>query len=162
MGTLEEKSKQKSSSHVNHTVTILARHAHWCNSGMSALVVTSYFLVGFNAFPLQRWNSYLVSLTRHQTHDLLGKSPRQEPDTIILLNGHSNKLSSKFLSFFPYNRASLSSHKRSFDRSRWQLIQRPTTGQCAENKRLWSPRVQMGYLKYTPLQAQGTSNKSGL
>lgn len=66
------------------------------------------------------------------------KGPRAEPDSIILLNGHSNKFPSKFVSMHSEHAHFSTLIREVSFYSLCLLIQRDSTGQLAENKRPWS------------------------
>lgn len=73
-------------------------------------------------------------LTRPKTYSWLGIGHRIEANTVILLNEHINKLPLTFLTLYPKVSTSLSLHQSTSFCSRWWLIERPTIGQCIENK----------------------------
>lgn len=61
--------------------------------------------------------------------------PKEAPNTIVLLNGYSNKLIPKFLYSYPQISAPLNPHERSFFFIVEGNQQRPTTGRYVGNKR---------------------------
>lgn len=52
-------------------ITLVSRYTQWCNGGMNAIGITSYFLIGFNVYST-RQNSCLVLLTGQRTHGWVG------------------------------------------------------------------------------------------
>lgn len=66
--------------------------------------------------------------------------PKGEPNIIVLLNRHIIKMTSDDLLLYP-KMVHLSTMIREASCSRLQLTQRPSTGQCSENKRLWNPQA---------------------
>lgn len=65
----------------------LARYAYQCNSGMSAMSVSNYFLRGFKSCSMRFHPCGTIMRLRTCARYIIG--PRREPIMTILLNGHS-------------------------------------------------------------------------
>lgn len=105
-----------------------------------------------------------MSGTLNMTKNPCLEAQRQwsDPTAIILLNGHSIKLSSKFETLHPQTSANLRHHLRISLHSGWWLMQKLTTYQSIENKCHWSAQTPVGHLYHpSPAKAQGPSLRKG-
>lgn len=85
------------------TVTSLAKHAHWRNSGMNILGGTNHLLVGCMVHST-RQTSRTALLTGPGTCGWGGRGPRREHAVIIVLNGHCVQLFPKHFPLSPQDR----------------------------------------------------------
>ena len=132
--------EEKSDNHSYPSVNYASYNNDWLDKthslGQCIMNISNQkFLIGFKSHST-KLNLYQASLSGQELFDRQIIVTRGKAYDFFLLNGHSNKLIPNRLSLYPQINVSLNPHQKSSIFSRWQLTQRPTTGQGTENKRL--------------------------
>ena len=106
-------------------ITVLARYAHCCSSGMSVTRVTKCFMIEFKTCSM-RWNPYLAVVGAKSLW--LAKSLALR-ENLLLLSCWTETVLKQFLLTYCHTQRSMhgSFHiKEALPFSRWKLTQRPT------------------------------------
>lgn len=98
--------------------------------------VTNHFLIGFEAH-FMGWNSFLTQLKWPRTQNWMGHGPKGKPTTIALLKKHSNDMTSKRHTVYPWSSALLSTHQGSILLQQMVVSTETHNWTIPEVERLW-------------------------